>query len=355
MSGLVITGAQGRLGQRVMQAIVNTPNPELCVIAIDRVPADPSVALGADVLSDPRIRTYVADLGAVDLGPLMQDCDVLVHLASGGSSSDETLSALVFLAASHAGIKHLVVLSSAVVYGAYPDNPVPLTEASPPRPNPDFSFAQSRLRVENLATEWHAGQPGRTVTILRPAVSPAVSGTGGWLADAVFPSKVDQLFSILPPVQYVHLDDVASAVLHSVEKRLDGTFNVAPDRWLRGEDAPALMGMPVSVPATGTVREIVTTVVKSIIRPLLALNPRPSGATPLSRYPFVVANDRLKATGWQPLSSTEEVLVARRAPTRLSKLFARKRQEMTIAAVGTAGVSVGGALLLAWRRWMRGR
>jgi nucleoside-diphosphate-sugar epimerase len=162
---------------------------------------------------------------------------------------------------------------------------------------------------------------------------------------------VDQLLSTLPPLQFVHVDDVAAAVLHSVRRRLDGTFNVAPDRWLRGEDAPALMGVPFSVPATGAVWEVVSTVVRTVVRPLLALSPRPAGAMPWSRFPWVVANDRLRATGWQPLSTTEEVLVARRKPSSMAKLFARKRQEVTIAAVGVTGASVLGAGWVAWKRW----
>ncbi len=354
MSGIVVTGAQGRLGQRLLQSIVHGSDGNWNVVALDRIPPDATSPSTADLIHDTRVRSYVADLALVDLPPLINGCDVVVHLAS-DATSDSKLSQRVLEAASAAGVTHVVVLSSAVVYGAYPDNPVPITEASPPNPNPGFAFAESRLAVEALAQKWRDDQPGRTLTILRPAVSPASSGTGGWLADAVFPSKVDQLFSILPPVQYVHLDDVASAIMHSINKRLDGIFNVAPDRWLRGEDAPALMGMLVSVPATGRVREVVSTIVRNVIRPLLALNPRPSGAAPWSRYPFVVANDRLKATGWQPLSTTEEVLVARRAPTRLSKLFARKRQEVTIAAVGAASATVGGTAFALWRRWMRGR
>jgi hypothetical protein len=137
--------------------------------------------------------------------------------------------------------------------------------------------------------------------------------------------------------------------------RLDGTFNVAPDKWLRGEDAPPLMGMAISIPATGPVREVVSAVVQLIVYPLLALGPRPQGAQPWSRYPWVVANDRLKATGWVPLSTTEEVLVAQRPPSRLARLFARRRQEVTIAALGGVGLGVASTVYALVRRWARPR
>jgi nucleoside-diphosphate-sugar epimerase len=331
------------------------------VVGVDLVAPDLTLPVNADLRADKRFQLHVADLTRTDLVPLLANCDVLVHLASdvqdgqATAHPDAMLTTRVLDAATRSTINHLVVMSSAVVYGAWPDNPVPMTEAQEPRPNPGFAFAASRLEVEGLARAWRDAQPGRTVTILRPAASPAAAGTGGWLAQAVFPSRVDQVLSTLPPLQFVHVDDVASAVMHSVRCRLDGTFNVAPDRWLRGEDAPPLMGVPFSVPATGAVWEVVSTVVRTVVRPLLALSPRPDGAIPWSRYPWVVANDRLRATGWQPLSTTEEVLVARRRPSPVAKLFARRRQEVTIAAVGAAGASVAGASWVAWKRWLARR
>ena len=38
----------------------------------------------------------------------------------------------------------LVHLSSATVYGAWPDNPVPLTEEMSARPNPEFAYPRKK-------------------------------------------------------------------------------------------------------------------------------------------------------------------------------------------------------------------
>jgi len=53
-------------------------------------------------------------------------------------------------AASAAGVRHLVVLSTATVYGAWPNNPVPITEDAPLRPVPDFAYAVGHAEVEQL-------------------------------------------------------------------------------------------------------------------------------------------------------------------------------------------------------------
>ena len=45
-----------------------------------------------------------------------------------------------------------------------------------------------------------------------------------------------------PPAQFLHLDDLASAVVLAVDQRLDGVFNVAPDGWVPGERVRALTG-----------------------------------------------------------------------------------------------------------------
>jgi nucleoside-diphosphate-sugar epimerase len=365
---LAVTGAAGRLGQRVLVALGEPDEAHEGhdghgrreghvghvdrVVALDRFPVDRSL------MASSIIEVVTTNLESADLVPAFRGCSVLVHLASdsggpAGADNDPALTSRVLEAADAAGVTHLVVVSSAVVYGARPDNPVPLTESVAPLPNDGFPFAASRLEVERIAEAWRHAQPGRTLTILRPAVSPSASGTSGWLADAVFPSRVDQLFGTLPPVQYVHVDDVASAVVHSARRRLDGVFNVAPDRWIRGEDAPALMGTPFSIPATGRIWERVSVVMRLVVRPLFKLQSRPEGATPWARYPWVVANDRLRATGWVPLSTSEEVLVARRAPSRWSKLFARRRQEVTIAAVGVAVATSAGTAISIWKKWLR--
>ena len=54
-------------------------------------------------------------------------------------------------AAAAAGRAHVVVLSSATVYGAWPTNPVPLTEDAPLRPNPGCAFAVQKAEIERLA------------------------------------------------------------------------------------------------------------------------------------------------------------------------------------------------------------
>jgi len=151
------------------------------------------------------------------------------------------------------------------------------------------------------------------------------------------------------PVQFVHRDDVASAVLIALRSRLDGVFNVAPDGWIPDETMRALAGGParIAVPA-------------AVARPLRAIGhlfgaARPwPGTAPYSRHPWVVANDRLRSAGWTPQHSNEEAFVDSGGGSRWQGLSPRRRQEAALvgAAAGLGGV-VMGVLALVRRRSRR--
>ena len=91
----------------------------------------------------PGVEIRLVDLAVADLRNLLVEADTVVHLASGVTAADlgantghDRLAVMerLLAAAADVGVEHLVVRSSAMVYGAWPDNPVPLTEDAPVRP-----------------------------------------------------------------------------------------------------------------------------------------------------------------------------------------------------------------------------
>ncbi|MCU1375282.1 MAG: hypothetical protein JWO68_2568 [Actinomycetia bacterium] len=334
-SNIVLTGAAGSLGRRVAARLAAAPDV-VRVLAVDLV--EPR-ALPA------RTTFAAADLATSDLKPLLEGADTVVHLAfAAGPELDDDGTARANVegtrrlldAAGAVGVRHVVLVSSATVYGAWPANPVPLTEDAPVRPNPGAGYPVQKAEIERLGGEWMAAHPGATVAILRPAVAVA-EGERSWLARSLGLTAGVRAGSDDPPLQLLHLDDLADAVELARRERLDGPYNVAPDGWLSGEQARALAGTPrVRVP-----EKVVTAATGFLWR--WKVGRMPPGLVPYTMQPWVVANDRLKAAGWAPSHSNEETYVEATEGTPWSQVSPKQRQELALgaAAVAVAAAAVG--------------
>jgi nucleoside-diphosphate-sugar epimerase len=375
---VVVTAASGPLGRRVCQRVAADPAVDR-VVAIDRPgsPAGPAPSgarppaaapgTGTETGPSAAIEHHVVVLDDARAARLCEGAAAIIHLGSGtpvpgrdhtaaldgasGPGDVETTRALL-AAASGAGVPTVVVLSSAMVYGAWPGNPVPLTEAAPLRPVPGLPFAIERAETERLASRWREEHAGRaeppTVAVLRPAVSvgpeqPRWLGRSPWSAAGL---TVDDE----PPVQFVHLDDVASAVDLARRERLDGPYNVAPDGWLSAGDRRELSGPVPRLPLPAAVAERIAS-----FRWRFGLTGVPPSVLPYTMYSWVVANDRLKAAGWSPSHTNEEAFVEADPGSPLGNVRPRRRQMLSLAALGLPALGLAAGLAIGVRRLVRGR
>jgi nucleoside-diphosphate-sugar epimerase len=278
------------------------------------------------------------DLRGADLKRSLHDVDVLVHLAAVSPAPLEPARA-VLAAAADAAVGHLVVVTSALVYGAWPTNPVPLTDDAPLRPNPDFPPAVELGEVERLVGEWREAHPSSIVTVLRPAVPVAEDGPG-WLAGMLGSVRGVPVGDDDPPAQFVHLDDIASAVEVAVGHRLDGVANVAPEGWMTGEELRGLAGGPrVRVP--WELGEKLTS-----WRWRAGLSPTPPGLLSWTVHPWVISADRLRALGWSASHTNQEAFVAGHRPLPWATVSPRRRQELTLG-ISAAALAAGAAAAVA--------
>jgi nucleoside-diphosphate-sugar epimerase len=348
---IAVTGAAGALGRRVVELLVRSPAVAE-VVAIDRVPVrTPSTRVVAH-------RLDIAQCDPETLRRAVDDADTLVHLAfSPDTELDPDVAAAVNIggterildALTHGPCAHLVALSSAAAYGAWPTNPVPLTENAPLRPVPEFTYAMHKAAVEQLVGAWRDDMPERSATVLRPTTALAErdrSWLAGVLADAVRIGTGDHD----PPRQFLHLDDLARAIALASTDRLDGAFNVAPDGWLPAEEVRALIGGParVRLPERVAVR-----VAKWSWQ--LRRGPVPPGLLPYVMHPWVVSNDRLRAAGWEPANTNAEAFVAGTEARWWQTVSPKRRQELALGAAGVAVVGGLGAASLAIRAALRRR
>jgi hypothetical protein len=296
------------------------------------------ISLQADDSDLPAVLDGLESLVLADLGDGV-DVD-----GTGGSELDLPSVRRLLAAASIAGVRSLVVVSSAMVYGAWPDNPVPITEDAPVRPEPMLPYAQARAELERLAADYRRAGTDRSVAVLRPAVV-VHSGARSWLRRSPWARVGLPPDDIVPARQFVHLDDVVDAIVFASERALDGVYNVAPDGWVSGETFAAIVGGAV-LPARA--RKRLSTLRRAVLGPAVAL-----GIEPYTIHAWVVASDRLRAEGWEPEVSSEEALVDADPARGWHALRPRARQEVSLAAVGA--LVLGGALagLVALRRARR--
>jgi nucleoside-diphosphate-sugar epimerase len=204
----------------------------------------------------------------------------------------------VFAAATAAGVTAIVYASSAWVYGAAVDNPVPLREDHPPRPG-DFAYPRAKVIVEAALADLAARRPGLRVACLRPGtvVGP---GTALLLARRAYLSLSD----FDPPMQFTWVDDVAAAFAAAVLRPATRVFNVGAPGTVRASEVARLLGVR-SVRLPYRARRTAASVLTALRIPG-ALDPR---YVELHRYPIVVSSARAEAElGWRAEHDSAEAL-----------------------------------------------
>ena len=227
----------------------------------------------------------------------------------------------------------VILVSSAMVYGAWPSNPVPIDETAPLRPNPGHEVAASAAEAERVARRWESAANGarRELVVLRPV--PVV-------APGVGPPAHLPLVDSRAPLQFLHPEDLEAAVTLA-EKAPPGTYNVAPDGSVDADTARALVK---GVASPWLPRRVANLVAGWTGR----LSAR--AGVSFSAFAWVVDNSKLRGLGWRPRHDSEEAWVAAYPGSELAELPAGRRQKVVLAlGVSLVGL-IGLGLLEAWRR-----
>ena len=300
----LITGGAGYIGGRLVEALSGRGEVEKIVICDLASPASlPDKAEFA--------RQDVRDHGGVRALLERHEIDCLIHLAfildpihdeARMYDVDVNGTEAVLRAASEAGTGQVLVTSSASAYGAFADNPKPITEDWPVRGAPDFSYARDKAEADRVCQLWQAKHPDRTIAIVRPCIvmGPNVDNyiARGWTKAPFMPilDGVDEEF------QLVHEDDVVSALLALLDAKASGPYNLAGDGLLTWRRSAELIGLKTREISMKRMRRIsgLTWKLK------LSSADAPPGNLEFLRHPWVVSTAKLKRdTDWQPRFDTE--------------------------------------------------
>lgn len=282
--------------------------------------------------------------------------DVFVHLSPGDHDAlvERRRSAVIgtpelLQAATVQGAKHIVLLSSAMVYGAWPNNPIPLTEDTALRPDFGFAFARQLATVEQLVDDWRESGHDRSATVLRPVPAMAADGASS-LVRALAAGMGGRLGEDDVPAQFLHLDDLAQAVVLSTRKKLNGVYNVAPDGFVHSARVRSLWGMAPRLRLPDRMSEIV-----SDLRWRFQRGPIPPGLRPYVRSTWLVSNGRLRAEGWTPTVTNEQAFVEGTDAKWWTMLTPKRKQEIALGAMITGIFAALVTVLVVVRKYQRRR
>ena len=293
----------------------------------------------------------IADVRDPVLAGRLHGVDVIVHadLDLAADSDSRTRRAYnvrgaqtVLTAAAAGGVGRVVLLTSAMVYGAKPDNPVPLDEDAPLDADPDGSVVGDFMEIEQLAERSPRTNPGMAITVVRPA---ALVGEG---IDTLITRHFEapRLLAVkgcAPRWQFCHLADLLSAVELAAAGLVTGAFAVGCDGWLEQDQVEELSGLRrIELPAGVTFATA-----QRLHR--AGITPAPVADLHYVVYPWVVDCRRLREAGWQPsVSNTEalQVLLGQRAGHHAVAGRRLARKDATITAAGATVAVIGTAAIV---------
>lgn len=347
---IAVTGAAGGVGALLAERLMAAEEVKRVLALDERLGEVPGVEWHIMDIRDPSI----ADRLRGDDAPV----DVLVHLAldldldsdpAARSAFNVRGTQTVLTAAAAAGVRRVVLCTSAMVYGAHPDNDVPLAEDAELRATAEATGVGDLLEIERLAKRAPRAHPGLNVTVVRPAV--LVGGVDTALTRYFESPRLLVVAGSRPRWQFCHVDDLVSALEHAALGKAEGELAVGCDGWLEQEEVEELSGvrrmeLPPAV-ALGAAARLHR----------LGLTPSPAGDLAYTMHPWVVSGSRLHESGWRPRWTNEEALAELLAEvagrrTVAGRRLGRKDAATTLGAAGAVAL-VGTAALV--RRARRSR
>ncbi|MBO0824569.1 MAG: NAD-dependent epimerase/dehydratase family protein [Actinobacteria bacterium] len=335
---VAITGAAHGLGPALTARLAES---ELVsrVIAIDGSRGDVS-----------GVTWRIVDVRDPALAGRLADVDVIVHTDIDVSPETDARTRraynvrgvqTVLTAAAAGGVSRVVLVTSAMVYGARSDNLVPLPEDAPLSADADDSVVGDLLEIEHLAERARHAHLGLQVSVARPA---ALVGDG---IDTLITRHFEapRLLAVKGCTarwQFCHVDDLVGALELAAAGRVTGAFAVGSDGWLEQDQLEQLTGMRrIELPPALTFATA-----QRLHR--AGLTPAPGADLRYVVYPWVVDCKALREAGWLPVhdnGDAVQVLLDQRAGHHAlaGRRLARKDAAITaagatVAVVGTAAI-----------------
>lgn len=287
-----------------------------------------------------------ADIASPEVADSLTGVDVVVHLATADDlgivlsqpAAERRVRAVraaqaVTTAAAAVGAQRLIVVTSAMIFGARPDNPVPLPDDADGRADPDDGLIGDLLEVERVLERIPRVHPALSLTVIRPAalVGPGVDSAVTRHFEA---PRLLVLRGASTRWQFCHVDDLASAVWTALDLGLDGWLTAGSVDSLAEDDVERLSGMRrLEVPAG-----LAFSTAERLHR--VGVLPTPASELAYVVHPWVIGSATLSAAGWTPSHDNEACLRELLDEVSGRRTVVGRRVDRRDAAMGAAGAAV---------------
>ncbi|MDX1634500.1 MAG: SDR family oxidoreductase [Marinobacter sp.] len=296
---ILITGAAGALAQQVIERLRSTCD----LVAVD---FREQIYLGDDIPS------YCIDFNKRGFEDLYRryEFDGIIHMGRIMSSQEtrmrrynaNVLGTQRMLDLSHKyGIKRVVILSTYHVYGAVAYNPALIDEGAPLKAVGLSMDLIDSVELENLANIYLWRYPDLNITILRPCniVGPGVRNS---ISKLLASDRAPALAGFSPMMQFIHIDDMADAIVLAYQGSHKGIYNVAPNDWVAYQHALEMCGCKrIQIPS-------IPPVLPKLILKTLNMKSFPPYLMSFFKYPVVIDGRSFSRTfGFKPKRSLKEI------------------------------------------------
>ncbi len=302
---LAITGVSGYIG-KVLLPLLEEDHEIEKIIGIDVQPPP-------DGNTWKKLEFHQLDVRDPKLGQVIHGVEALVHLAfilmrrpNNDEIDDINIRGTqeVIKTAGRLRIPKLIITSSVVAYGLHADNPIPLTEESPLRPNMNLYYSYAKAINEKFLDQFCQEHHEMMVTRLRP---PTIVGPNAEkeLMAQVVADAIPVIRGYDPLIQLLHEEDLARALYLVICEDMPGIYNVTSDEPRTVRQLAQSRNARV-LPLPGFVIWVMSAALWR-----LGLSPfAPEFIDLLSRYPIVASNEKLKSCGWKPKYTTPEAYLS---------------------------------------------
>ena len=207
----------------------------------------------------------------------------------------------IFQHCSRAGVRQLILLSSAAIYVPGPSHPGHVSESRLLARNEKGALANRWAELESLAVLYFGDQADTKLAILRPVAMPLPNGADYF--SRLFTGRVAVVLpGHDPSLQVLSPEDLASAIACAIEREAEGIYNIAPDGVITLRAALRLVEsrrLPIS--------RVAQRMARAALAPFRLASP--IGQLEYIRYSWTISNRKLKRElAWTPRRSSVEAL-----------------------------------------------